>query len=198
MPSLRELYGIILSWAVISFCFSIHSLFHYPPLFYITFLISASTAGLGFLLHEIAHRTTAKRNGCYAYYQVWPWGLILALLISILTMGSLIFAALGAVYISPMAFSNRLDMDTLKRIYGKISLSGPSMNLLLVAIFFFMINVGGWIAEVSYIGLRINLWLAAFNMLPISPFDGSKVYAWSKIVWAIFALPAWFLVLFLI
>ena len=112
-------------------------------------------------------------------------------------MGRFIFAALGAVYISPMKFPNRLDMDALKSVYGKISLSGPSMNLLLVVVFFFMINSGGWFEQISYTGLKINLWLAAFNMLPISPFDGSKVYAWSKTAWAIFALPAWFFVLIL-
>lgn len=198
MPFLKEICGIILSWAVVSFCFSISSLFNHPSLFHITFLISALTVGVGFLLHEIAHRTTAKRNGCYAYYQVWPLGILLALLISVLTMGTLIFAALGAVYITPMAYPERFDIDALKRVYGKISLSGPSMNLLLAAIFFFLTNMGGLIADVSYIGLRTNLWLAAFNMLPITPFDGSKVYSWSKIVWGIFTLPAWLLVLFFI
>lgn len=195
---MREIYGIVLSWIAISFCFSFSSLIFDPSIFYINFLASALTAGLGFLLHELAHRTTAKRNGCYAYYQVWLWGVILALFISIATSGRLIFAALGAVYISPMILSSQLDEITLRRVYGKIALSGPSMNLLLSVVFLFLMNLGGAIAEISYIGLRINLWLAAFNLLPFTPLDGSKVYVWSKIIWAIFTIPTWLLILFMV
>ncbi|MBC7112598.1 MAG: site-2 protease family protein [Candidatus Methanomethyliales bacterium] len=193
---MKEINGIVLSWVVISFCFSLSSIFE-PSLFLATFIVSALTAGIGFLLHELAHRTTARRNGCYAYYQVWLWGLILALFISIVSAGRFVFAALGAVYIEPMILSPHIDEKGIRRVYGKISLSGPSMNLLLAIFFICMMSVGGIVAEISYIGLRINLWLAAFNLLPFPPLDGSKVFAWSKIIWAIFAVPTWIFVLFI-
>ena len=194
---MKEINGVVLSWVVISFCFSVSSIFYDPSLFPATFTVSALTAGMGFLLHELAHRTTARRNGCYAYYRVWLWGLILAVFISIVSRGRFVFAALGAVYIEPMVLSSHIDEKGIRGVYGKISLSGPSMNILLAIFFLFMMSAGGIVAEISYAGLRINLWLAAFNLLPFPPLDGSKVFAWSKIVWAIFALPTWMFVLFI-
>ena len=194
---LPEVYGLLISWVVISFCFSMSYLINYPTLFYIAFLLSTASAGLGFILHELAHRNTAKRYGCYAYYQVWWWGIVLALVVAILTQGQFIFAALGAVYISPMVASTMFDSDAMKRAFGIISLAGPSMNLLLAAAFYVLSYAGGIFMVLAVIGIQINLWLAAFNLIPIPPFDGSKIFNWSKLMWAVFAIPAWLLTLFL-
>jgi len=193
---LPELYGLLISWIVISLCFSISYLINYPALFILAFLLSAASAGLGFILHELAHRAIARRHGCYAHYQVWWWGIVLALAVAILTQGQFIFAALGAVYISPMVTSVLFDADALKKVFGIISLAGPSMNLLLVAAFYVLSYAGGLFAVLAIIGIRINLWLAAFNLIPVPPFDGSKIFNWSKLVWALFAVPAWLLTLF--
>jgi len=194
---LPELYGLLISWIVISFCFSVSYLINYPALFTLAFLLSAASAGLGFILHELAHRNTAKRYGCYAYYQVWWWGIVLALAVAILTQGQFIFAALGAVYISPMVASTLFDADAMKKIYGIISLAGPSMNLLLAVAFYVLSYAGGLFTDLAIIGIQINLWLAAFNLLPVPPFDGSKIFNWSRLAWALFAVPAWLLTLFL-
>jgi len=194
---LPEIYGLLISWIVISFCFSVSYLIDYPALFYLAFLLSAASAGLGFILHELAHRAIARRHGCYAYYQVWWWGIVLALAVAILTQGQFIFAALGAVYISPMVTSTMFNADAMKRIFGIISLAGPSMNLLLAAAFYVLSYAGGFFTDLAIIGIQINLWLAAFNLIPIPPFDGSKIFNWSKLVWALFAIPAWLLTLFL-
>jgi Zn-dependent protease len=193
-----EVVGLLISWIVISICFSVAYLFSDLSLFPLAFLLAAGSAGVGFLLHELAHRTVARRYGCYAVYQLWIWGLVLALAMAILTQGQLIFAALGAVYITPMAISPYVDTNTMKRVYGLISLAGPSMNLLLVVIFFFLYLQNGIVGDLGYIGMQINLWLAAFNLIPIPPFDGSKIFSWSKIVWAIFTIPAWLLLFFVL
>jgi Zn-dependent protease len=41
--------------------------------------------------------------------------------------------------------------------------------------------------DVELFGLAVfvNLWLAIFNMLPIPPLDGSKVFSWDKRIWTI-------------
>ncbi|MDH5806624.1 MAG: hypothetical protein QXW62_02435 [Candidatus Methanomethylicaceae archaeon] len=183
----RELIEILISWIVISFCFSISSLFISFSMFVFYFIICASTAGIGFLFHEIVHKILAERFGYKAYYRIWPIGVIMALLISIISKGNFIFAALGAVYIIPTFMRNNFNES-----YGKIALSGPLMNLILALIFLLISN---WI-KVLYIGYEINSWLAAFNLLPFHPLDGSKVFAWSKPIWAIFAVIAWIMVLF--
>lgn len=122
----------------------------------------------------------------------------MALLISIASAGRFIFAALGAVYVTPMVLSGYTDENAMRQAYGKISLSGPTMNLLLAIFFIFLAGQGGGVAEISYMGFRINLWLAAFNLLPFRPLDGSKVYAWSKAVWGIFTIPTWLFILFVL
>lgn len=190
-----ELSGLLLSWFVITLCFSIWALFESSELFLYSFLLSGASAGAGFILHELAHRTTAKKYGCHAYYNVWLLGIVLALIMAVVTKGSVIFAALGAVYIVPMMSAPYLDLGAMKRVFGVISLSGPSMNLLLVAFFYAISYLGGALSLLGMYGLRINLWLAAFNLIPIPPFDGHKVFSWSKAIWALFTIPSWLLLL---
>lgn len=189
-----EALGLILSWSVISICFSIGTLFNYPEYFLYVFAMVALSAGLGFILHELAHRTTARRYGCYAVYQVWPWGIMLSFVMALLTQGSFIFAALGAVYITPMVINPNADRKIIAKIFGHISLAGPLMNLLLAAVFYTLTPSSGFIGGLASYGLTINLWLAAFNLIPVPPLDGSKIFAWSKLVWALFAIPTWILV----
>jgi Zn-dependent protease len=55
--------------------------------------------------------------------------------------------------------------------------------------------MSGFIGELASYGFVVNLWLAAFNLIPVPPLDGSKVFAWSKLIWAIIAIPTWLFVL---
>ncbi|MBR1973308.1 MAG: site-2 protease family protein, partial [Candidatus Methanomethylophilaceae archaeon] len=41
----------------------------------------------------------------------------------------------------------------------------------------------GGISALLYLIAHLNVVLAIFNMLPIMPFDGSKIYKWSKPVY---------------
>jgi Zn-dependent protease len=38
-------------------------------------------------------------------------------------------------------------------------------------------------------GLAINLFLAAFNLIPFGGIDGKTVLGWSKVVWTVTFLP---------
>lgn len=191
-----ELPGIVLSWLAISLSFSISELFYYPDFFVYSFAIAAATAGVGFVLHELAHRTTARNYGYSATYEVWWWGIIACLVVALLTQGRFIFAALGAVYISPRASSIYTDERNFRRAYGIISAAGPLMNLLLALGFYALRGMGGYLSVIGMVGMQINLWLAAFNLIPVPPFDGSKIFSWSKAAWVAMAAPAWILVLF--
>jgi Zn-dependent protease len=136
---------------------------------------------LGFFLHEISHKWAASRYGFFSVYRWWPLGLLLALVLGLASRGQMIFAAPGAVVILAGFF-------TLKQS-GEIALAGPLANLFL-SIMFFLLPFGGWVGEMCKIGARLNLWLAAFNLLPFPPLDGFKVFAWKPTIWALVALPS--------
>jgi Zn-dependent protease len=131
--------------------------------------ISAVLVFCSFILHEFGHKFVAQRFNAWSEFRIFPMGLVMALLSSL--MGFL-FAAPGAVYI-------RGQID--KEMNGKISLAGPGVNFVISAIALvlcFLMGPGSVayfvIASLAY----LNAFLGLFNMIPVLPFDGSKIIAW--------------------
>jgi Zn-dependent protease len=141
--------------------------------------VSLLTVGTGFVLHELMHKFTAERYGFWAEFRMWPYGILLALVTS---MVGFIFAAPGATYISGSSISSREN--------GIISLAGPVTNVV-VGVFFlpFLLYGQGVLRDLGSIGFSVNTFLALFNMLPILPLDGAKVFGWNKPVWGVVFLP---------
>jgi Zn-dependent protease len=148
-------------------------------------IISLFTVGLGFILHETAHRYFARRYGCKASFKLWPTGLGLALILAFISGGRLIFAAPGAVYIIPGS------RNITRQEYGIISISGVIMNLLLAATILFISVLGGLPLNIGKFGATINFWLAVFNLLPFGQLDGAKVIAWNWRIWILVTISAW-------
>ena len=130
-----------------------------------------------FLLHELSHRYVARSYGGIAYFRMWPFGIVLALLTSLI---GFIFAAPGAVNISGIYGREQM---------GKTALAGPMTNLVLGIVFlgiFFASQPGSLLEQVFYFAAVINLWFSLFNMIPFPPLDGSKVISWNIGYFAIF------------
>jgi len=148
-----------------------------------SFLIALITVSISFIFHELGHRTLARKYGYFAAYKMWPNGLLLALLFSLF---GFVFAAPGAVVIHP-----RIDLyGNIQRIsrkkYGIISLAGPVTNLVLAFIFALLAYLPiDLLANIFSFGVYINIWLALFNLLPLPPLDGSKIFVWNKKIWAV-------------
>jgi len=138
------------------------------------------TVGLGFVLHEIAHKLMAIRYGFWAEYKLWPEGLILALVTSYF---GFVFAAPGAVYIH----GTYIDRD----INGKISIAGPLTNIMLAVIFLMASSVlPSPLGDIAVLGYAVNSFLALFNLIPIAVLDGAKVFRWNPLIWLIAAASA--------
>jgi Zn-dependent protease len=153
-----------------------------------------------FVLHELAHRITARRYGFLAIYRVWVPGLVLAM---ITAMFGWLFAAPGGVqvYMKEDTAENRVKL-------GKCSLAGPIVNLVLAVVFgvvgivfytfvqSYLDSTGAastqlapWVLSfirICIMGVLINSWLAFFNLIPWGNFDGFKVFQWNKKVWLVF------------
>ncbi|AXV37182.1 MAG: site-2 protease family protein [Methanobacterium sp. BRmetb2] len=141
--------------------------------------ITLIAVGLGFVLHELAHKFVAIRYGFYAEYKMWIEGLILALVTTFVF--GIVFAAPGAVYIH--GYHIRDDQN------GKISIAGPLTNIALTLMFLGLLLTpfasNGIIFEIGYLGASVNSFLAVFNLIPISVLDGAKVFRWNPLIWIV-------------
>ncbi len=184
----REIGHIIISWLAITFAFSWKG-FDFKSMLMIMPIILVGTM-TGFIFHELAHKYVANRYGAYAQFQMWPVGLIFAVVMSLLTFGKFVFAAPGAVYIGGKYLTNKQN--------GIISLAGPLANLIIAVIFIIsgLIISSSFAKTILFGGAYINSFLGLFNMIPIPPLDGSKVFIWDKVIWTIFTLIFVFIVFF--
>jgi len=149
--------------------------------FLIIFIIAFFTAGIGFLLHELMHKYVAQSYGLFAEFKAFYNMLWLAIGLSLL---GFIIAAPGAVMISGRV---------TKEKNGKISLAGPMTNIVLAFIFLILIlifNTDGIFKYFFNFGLTINSLLAAFNMIPVMPFDGAKIINWNKKIYSLTTIIA--------
>jgi len=140
--------------------------------------------GLGFVLHELAHKFVAVRYGFYAEFKMWLEGLIFALFTAFIL--GFVFVAPGAVYIHGDYISREQN--------GKISIAGPLVNIVLALLFLVLTpfvtknptDIMGFIfGTIVVYGFIINSILAAFNLIPLGIFDGAKVLRWNPIIWGI-------------
>jgi len=136
-----------------------------------------TTVGVGFLLHELAHKAVAVHFDQIAEFRADYGMLGLAIVAG---LAGFLFAAPGAVY---------HQGRTTARENGLIALAGPVTNLVLAAAFLPLAFLGGYAGEVGNLGVLVNVLLAAFNMIPYGPLDGRKVIAWSTLVYAVVAVP---------
>lgn len=119
-------------------------------------------------------------NGAASRFVMWPAGILLMLAMAPL---GFIFAAPGAVYI--------LKPYLTKRESGLISLAGPSVNFVIYLFFALLLVLSAYaglslsdiVKEIAILGLRINSFLAFFNLLPFFVLDGAKVWHWNRLAW---------------
>jgi Zn-dependent protease len=188
-----EVRDLVLAWLVLGVAFAIFFmgggggtartlLGRGPETVLLAVAVSLVTAGIAFLLHELAHKVVAVRYGQAAQFRADYSMLFLAVMSALV---GFLFAAPGAVYhrgrISP-------------RENAMVALAGPATNVGLAALFAPVAVAGALVgsplvALLGGRGLAVNLFLAAFNLVPFGGLDGRTVADWHRGVWALTFLP---------
>jgi Zn-dependent protease len=190
-----ELRDLAICWLALGFCFSLQYLIPVREVpytqslarFAVYFGIALVGIGTGFLFHEVAHKGVAQRFGYHAEFRMWRMGLIIAIAAALLSFGRFFFFAPGAVYTSTYKTPD-------PREEGLISAAGPLTNIALAGLFYLLAagsgDAGLWKVLGSF-GFQVNLWLAAFNLIPFPPLDGVKILRWNRAAWMALAVLSW-------
>ena len=141
-----------------------------------SFIFSFAAILTGFFFHEMSHKYMASRYGLWAEYRMYPLGLMLALLFSVL-LGYTI-AAPGAVNVAGGA--RRFEI-------GRVAAAGPMANIVIGSTFLLLymkIGLDSIYGAILGFVAMINIFLAFFNLIPFGPLDGRKIIMWNSVVWA--------------
>ncbi len=150
--------------------------------------ISFIAVTLTFVLHELMHKFVAQHYSAIAAFRVSTTGLLI-------TAATSLFGFLVGIPGATVIYTNSFT----KKENGIVSIAGPLTNFAIFAIFFvtglllypnFTGNVlstftpavvhNTYLHNMINLVLFISILLAFYNMLPIYPLDGSKVYGWNK------------------
>ncbi|BCU70767.1 peptidase M50 [Stygiolobus caldivivus] len=147
------------------------------------FGISVLTATTAIVPHEIAHRQSARSYGCNSRFVLSFKGFTVTLLVnllsSILHIGILIFVSGFTAIFCRFGYMGQ-------ELEGKTAFFGPLTNLIIA--FLALISLG-FIHNDSIVEtilsqiFAFNAYVAFFNLIPIPPLDGFKVFRWNKTVW---------------
>jgi Zn-dependent protease len=149
------------------------------------FAFAATVVVTAFVCHEMAHKAVAQRFGHWAEFQLSPMGLLISFVTAFL---GFLFALPGATVVQEMGD---------EREFGQTALAGPGSNLAFSTAFFAAAGIvtqlhnAAWIAVLFEYLAFYNGYFAAFNLIPIGPLDGRKVWRWDRRVWILaFAFAA--------
>ena len=184
-----EITHLLTSMAVLtiafSFAFTSNNLIYGFNFGLLVFFIPTAFLGVltAFFFHELSHKFMAQKYGLWSEFRMYPRGLLLALVLSVLT--PFVFAAPGAVMF-------RGEIRNFEM--GKIASAGPLANIIIATVTFplylFVFYETATIGQIIGFICLINAFLATFNLLPFGPLDGMKIVRWNATVWAMLFIIA--------
>lgn len=126
------------------------------------------------ILHELGHKFMAMAYGLQpTFHAAYTW-LGIGIALRLLRTGFIFFVP-AYVNICP---TGQCDIPPIA--HSIIAFAGPGMNLILFFSAWALLKSGKQFSQKTTAILRItkiiNMFLFVFNMLPIPPFDGYKVY----------------------
>ena len=143
-------------------------------------------------VHHAAQRFAALQMGFKLEHKLWWNGMIFSFIGAILSGGKFAFLAVTSTHEQLMmihrlgAFRFGANLVTL----AKIAMSGPIANMIFAGLVGALGGMGiigtAFAANLFWLSAAFALW----NMLPIPPLDGAKIFYWSRYLyfWVFFSL----------
>lgn len=158
--------------------------------FLISFLLSIPIVLLSLSVHETAHGYAAYRLGDPTARNLGRLTLNPAKHLD--PIGFICMTLFGFGWAKPVPINTRYFKKP-KRDMALTGLAGPVSNLLLAFVFAVLLRVeltvyGSvalsstasevfiWLYQFLYLGISLNITLAVFNLIPIPPLDGSRIF----------------------
>lgn len=158
--------------------------------FLVSFLLSIPIVLLSLSVHETAHGYMAYRLGDPTARNLGRLTLNPAKHID--PIGFICMALFGFGWAKPVPINTRYFKKP-KRDMALTGLAGPVSNLLLAFVFAVLLRIEltiyssvaltsaasevfFWLYQFLYLGISLNITLAVFNLIPVPPLDGSRIF----------------------
>lgn len=145
--------------------------------------------GITIFVHHAGQRLAGLYLGFYAEQKLWWYGLMVSLILVLITNGNVKFLAATST-VAHLLPAHRLG----KMRYGpnlvsimKVCVAGPLANILFAGLIKTLQWAGTFPGVIGDQLFVMNMAFAAWNLLPIPPLDGSKLFYWSRMTYAFMA-----------
>ncbi len=137
-------------------------------------------------VHELAHAFAAYKLGDDTAR--WNGRLRFSPFAHLDPMGTLMLVLFGFGYARPVPVNPR-NFRNPRRDMALTALAGPLSNILMAAVSIALFRIltllplSATVGSIAYLVLievfaTVNIGLAVFNLLPVPPLDGSRIFAW--------------------
>jgi Zn-dependent protease len=122
------------------------------------------------IFHELAHKFVALGLGLEATFHIWTTGLLIGVVLKAISSPFLFLAPAYVTIVGATA-----SYQTFLTAFA-----GPLANLVLFGISYYVLKTKKRISRKEHLGWtiskKLNLFLFGFNLIPIPPLDGFKVF----------------------
>ena len=146
----------------------------------ITIIIFVCVAGIGTILHDLAHKVVARRCGCTTEYQFWGLGAVTMFLTAWI---------FGSIFAKPSRTVIQSKTAQTTEESARIMIAGPLVSLTIAILSLFLIPFGELFQLAGSMGFSLNMLACVYALIPVIPMDGKKIYDWNKRIWAAIFIP---------
>jgi len=164
-------------------------------------LITLFIVALSFLAYDAGMKLAALNQGLRAEYRMWPQGLAIGVIITLLTQGRWYVILAGGLFVHHVSILRigkwRYGLNTIAQ--GTVAAAGPIANFVLMTISLVFGKQLGIAPDFFIFAAKINGFMMAYQLLPIPKLNGIHIFFMSRLAYAFIfgALVSYLLLIFI-